>query len=312
MKNTVIILILFLIIIGYAANLDTLLKNTANSPELLYKKLLALKPMDKNLSLNLSKESSLTTMSISYPISNDLSISGYGYYNGSVSFGLGATYTFGRKTKKENKSFWYDSVEVKLKLIDLYFDIFLNPTNKDNDEDMIKYLSNLPLNYDLNPVKPSLTLLKEDKDKLFKKFYNSITYSPYQSSFDGYKLNFKVDFQNPLEYNVSLNIPIHFDYDQLVNDQYLKIISTKMTILFRKEYRNYYDTLSQLLKEKKILDKLNDDYIKIYNENITGKVDYSAVLNQKKLLQQETQKIENLSLTLSKAAYKILVLSGER
>jgi len=205
-----------------------------------------------------------------------------------------------------------ENCDGKLKIIDLYFDIFINPETKEEDMDWLKYLSSIPLDIEVDFQKPAFLVLKKDKDTLFNEFYRSISYTPYKSSFGGYNIDFKIVFTNPTAYDISMNLPIHFDYDKLINEQYSKILLTKMTILFRKAYRSYYATLQEIIAEKTILDDLNEKYIMIYNENIQGRVSYSQVVKQKKLIQEETKKIELLSLKLTKYAYEILALAGER
>jgi hypothetical protein len=312
MKNVLIVFIVLIISISYAVTLDDLLKYVNNSPELLYDKLIDLQPINKNLTFDISKNSTQLSFTLSYPLTKDFYLSAYAINDSNLHFGFGAHYTFDSRSYKKNKSFWYKSVQIKIKIINLYFDAITNPENADYDKDMIKYLSSIPLNKTINLEKPSFTVLNEDQKDLFKKFYNSVKYSPFESSFGGYNLGFKFIFENPISYEISFNIPIHFDYDQLINDQYSKIILEKTTIIFRQAYRNYYKYLSELVKEKAVIKKLNDDYIKIYNENIKGMVSYSEVLEQKKLIDQETKKIDDLSLGLTKYAYEILVLSGEK
>ncbi len=313
MKKWLFLFFLILsIALSFSITIDDCLKMVSNSPELVYDKLLSLKTLDKNILFNLSGQGTDISASLTYKLTDSISFSAYLDYDSSIYFGIGTDFNFGKTTSSENRSFWYKTLSIKLKLIDLYFDMFEHASNKEYDEDMIKYLCNIPLNKEISFDKPQFLLLKKDKDSLFKEFYDSVTYSPYISEFKGYDVAFKVFFKDPLTYSFSLSMPIHFDYDTLINSQFAKIISTKTTIIFRKNYRMYYKTLSELLKEKDKLDKLNNEYIKIYNENIQGKVEYSEVLKQKGLITDEIEKIEVLSMIVSKAAYKILVLSGEK
>ncbi len=311
MKKFVLIII-FLLVLSYAISLDSLLQKVSNSPEIVYDKLLALKPIDKNFSIDLSQKGTSIDMDINYPLSNSLSLSAYASYNGDLIFGAGANFVFGEKPAVSNSSFWQKIVLLKMKVIDLYFDTFINPKNKDYDLDLLKYLCSFPLNSNLLLDTPNILVLKKDQNTLFKKFYNSISYNSYSSSFEGYNLNFKVLFSNPLSYSVSLNMPFHFDYDNAINSQYSKILLDKMTISFREYYREYYLTLEKLLEEKSLIDSLNKKYIETYNQNIKGKIDYSEVLKVKEEIKNENNKINNLSLLLTKYAYKILVLAGEK